>query len=177
MAPQRVPQGKKYIIIDTCVIQHAGSSDKGKSEAIIGYLKKLASDGYSLAISEFTLYENLHGLWGEKATQAAVLLGSYEWKTISNRVLLMASMLGGLYKEEGFDYMSPGDKIIASTAILEQGMLLTENHRDFPSPFFITGEFIPLTFEKSHHKRTIDLCLYRPNTPLIARRINEKDKL
>ena len=177
MNPQESPQTKKYVIVDTCIIQHAGSSDKGKSEAIIKCLEKLSSEGYSLAISEFTVYENLHGIWGKKATQAATTLKSYEWKIVSNLVLTLASMLGGLYKDEQVDYMTPGDKIIAATAILEHGLVLTENHKDFPSPFFICKQFLPITYKISHYQRTIDLCLYEPNSSLIARRINEKNKL
>ena len=177
MKPQQFPHTKKYIIIDTCIIQHAGSSDEGKSEAIIKCLEKLSSEEYSLAISEFTLYENLHGIWGKKARQAAETLKSYEWKIVSNQVLTLASMLGGLYKDEQVDYMTPGDKIIAATTILEHGFVLTENHRDFPSPFFICKQFLPITYIANHHQRTIDLCLYEPNSPLIARRVNEKHKL
>lgn len=130
-----------------------------------------------MVISDFTLYENLHGLWGKKAQQAAKILKSYERKVVSDRVLTLASMLGGLYKDEQVDYMSPGDKIIAATAILENGLVLTENHRDFPSPFFVGKRFIPISYKVGHHQRTIDLCLYEPNGSLIARRIEEKDKL
>lgn len=176
MNPQPLLENKTYVIIDTCVIQHAGSSDKGKSEAIISCLKDVASEGYNLAISEFTLYENLHGLWGKRAQQAAKTLKSYEWKIVSNQVLIVASILGGLYKDEQVDYMNAGDKIIAATAVLEHAFVLTENHRDFPSPFFTLKKFYPIVYKLSHHNRTIDLALYEPHETLIARRINEKDR-
>lgn len=171
------PQSKNYVFIDSCVIQAAGDKLKSKSEAVIGELTKLAKEGFSLAISEYTVYENLHGLWGKKAIETSNILKQYEWKTVSANVLVLASLLGGLYYEAGYDRdrIRDGDKIITSTAILERGLILTNNHKDFPPPFLTTERSIPLTYNKGHYNTTIDLAIYKPSIELIGRRINANE--
>ena len=175
MDSSKAQQNNSYLFIDTCVIQAAGSKEKLKSEIVISELEKIAKD-YSLAISEFTLYENLHGLWGKRRSDAAKLLRIYERKVVSDKVLLIASLLGGLYHDENLEGIDVGDKIIAATAILENGFVLTENHKDFPHPFFLTERSIPLTcLTAGKYSKTIDLAIYRPDHNLIKRRINEAD--
>lgn len=170
-------QASKYLILDTCIIQLQGNKQKAKSEAIINCIKDLTSQGYTPVISEFTVYENLHGLWSEKADEAVTILKSYEWKIVSRNVLILASMLGGLYNDGGYDknQISTGDKIIAATAILENGLVLTENHKDFPPPFFITEKSLPIHYQISHYTKTTDLALYKPHIELIERRVSEKE--
>lgn len=175
MDPSKAQQDNPYIFIDTCVIQSAGSKEKSKSEIVIKSLEDI-SRGYRLAISEFTLYENLHGLWGKRRSEAAKLLRIYERKVVSDKVLLVASLLGGVYHNENFEGIDAGDKIIAATAILENGFILTENHRDYPHPFFLTEKSISLTYTTAgRYNKTIDLAIYRPDRNLIERRINQAD--
>ena len=175
MDPSKAQQNNSYLFIDTCVIQAAGSKEKLKSEIVISELEKIAKD-YSLAISEFTLYENLHGLWGKRRSDAAKLLRIYERKVVSDKVLLIASLLGCLYHDENLEGIDVGDKIIAATAILENGFVLTENNKDFPHPFILTERSIPLTcLTAGKYSKTIDLAIYRPDHNLIKRRINEAD--
>lgn len=169
-------QDKKYLFIDTCIVQFTGDKNKSKSEAVIQCLNLLTKEGYSLVISEITIYENLHGLWGIKAKQATDILRKYEKKVISDNVLIVASLLGGLYHDERVDGIDSGDKIIAATAILENGFVLTENHKDYPHPFFLTERSIALPYiTGGKYTKTIDLALYIPNIKLISRRIKEKD--
>ncbi len=164
---------KEDIIIDSCVLQKAGGNDKQKSQAIKKVLEAL-SYRYNLTISSFTVYEMFHGLWGKKAIVIKELLKQYKWHQVSDNTLLVASGVGGLYHEENVDYMSPGDKIIAATAILEKGFVLTENHRDFPHPFFLTEQSIPVIYmTNAKFQKTIDLALYKPDIVLINRRIKE----
>lgn len=171
----KAQQDNPYIFIDTCVIQSAGSKEKSKSEIVIKSLED-TSKSYRLAISEFTLYENLHGLWGKRAMDAAALLRKYERKIVSEKALLLASIMGGLYHDEGIDNIGDGDKIIAATAILENGFILTENHKDYPHPFFLTEKSIPLTYiTAGRYNKTIDLAIYKPDRSLIERRINQAD--
>lgn len=168
-------QDKPYLFIDTCVIQAAGSKEKTKSEAVIKALKEIAND-YRLAISEVSFYENLQGLWGKKSLDASTLLRSYEAKIVSNRVLILASMLGALYHDARCDGIEMGDKIIAATAILETGFVFTENHKDYPNPFFKTEKSVPLTYlTAGKYNKTIDLAIYKPDILLIGRRIKEKE--
>lgn len=171
----KASRNNPYLFIDTCVIQTAGSKEKSKSEAMIKALGEIAKN-YRLAISEFTIYENMNGLMGEKAKEAIKLLDTYESKLVSDRALLMASLLGGLYHNEKYDGVDAGDKIIAATAILENGFVLTENHKDYPHPFFLTEKSIPLTYIASgRYSKTIDLAIYRPDSNLIERRIRQAD--
>ena len=171
----KIQQTKPYLFVDTCIIQASGVKEKPKSEIVIKTLEKISSD-YRLSISEFTLYENLHGLWGKRAINAAALLKKYERKVVSDKVLIFASLLGGLYFDEKYDGIDAGDKIIAATAILENGFVLTENHKDFPHPFFKTKQSIPLTyFTAGRYRKTIDLAIYEPDRILIERRIEEAD--
>lgn len=169
-------QDKKYLFIDTCVIQFAGDKNKSKSEAVIQCLNLLTKEGYNLAISEIAFYENLQGLWGKKVESAHAFLRAYEYKEVSRTVLLIASILGSLYRDEKIDWVDMGDKIIAATALLAGGFVLTENHKDYPHPFFLTEKSIPLTYiTGGKYNKTIDIALYKPNILLISRRIKEKD--
>ncbi len=126
---------KPYLIIDTCIIQAASSKKKPKSEKFIQCLEDLAHI-YRLTISEYSVYENLQGLWGKQAEKAVELLKKYEWKVVSHIVLTLSAVLGGLYHDENRLDINDGDKMIGATAILEEGFILTENHSDFPPPFF-----------------------------------------
>jgi hypothetical protein len=146
-------QTQPYIFIDTCIIQDAGSSIRSKSEIVLGFLEKLVKEGFNLSISEFSIYENLQGLWGQRVKQATNIL----------------------YHDEKVDNVSDGDKIIAATAILENGFVLTRNHKDFPVPFFTTEKSVPLTYRNGNHQTTLDLAIYKPNLELINRRLVEKN--
>lgn len=174
MTSPEIKKNKQSVIVDTCVIQYSNGSKKAESEAMISCLKEIVKEDYTLAISEITIYENLYGLDGRKVEQAIKVLKTYEWKVISNDVLMLASILGGLYRDEKCEGPNAGDHIIAATTILENGLILTNNHRDFPHPFFITEKYIPVTFKHNHYFITRDITLYKPNFPILMRRINEK---
>jgi hypothetical protein len=170
------PQIKKTynIYIDTCVIQASGSKDKAKSEIVTLFLSELIKSNFSLVISEVTYFENLQGLKGAQAEKAVSILKKYEWKEITNEVLTVAALLGTFYSEKGRKDVDMGDKIIAASAFLDNGFILTENHKDFPNPFFILRRHYPLIYTKGHYKQTIDLGLYAPNNKYIKRLIEEK---
>lgn len=162
---------QKYTIIDTCIIQAASSKDANKAKGVTSLLEMLINEGLSLAISEFTYYENLHGLKGSDAKRAVGILKKYEWKQITNNVLTTAALFGGFYHDEKIDGIDHGDKIIAATAFLENGWILTENHKDFPNPFFILIKHFPITYKKKGSHQTMDICLYRPHSKLIKQKI------
>lgn len=176
MTENKNPQKpSKYIFIDAMVIQYAGSKPKARSEAVIKCLGDFEKEGFKIAISEFTGYENLRGLFGTQIEEAAELLSKFENKVISKDVLVMAAYFSGLYHDQKMDGISPGDQIIAATALLEDGLILTENHKDFPSPFFVRDRYVPVKYEiGSHHIKTIDFVLYRTDVTLIARLIRER---
>lgn len=165
-----------YIILDTCVIQAASSKNHHKSEAALQYLKRF-NNSSQLAISEISVFENLQGLWGKRADKALQKLKQFEWKEVNGTVLILASQLGGLYNQSGSGLanIQTGDKLIAATAILLQGFVLTINPRDFPAPFFYQQEWEPLTYQNSHYSQTLDLYVLAPNFALINRVITDKD--
>lgn len=110
----------KYIFLDTCIIQDIGSSND-KSKAVIGYLTELAQEGFRLVISEFTIYENIQGLWDKRASKAIQILKDYEAKEVTKSVLFMAAYLQGLYHDEKYDNIADGDKIIAPQLFWKMG--------------------------------------------------------
>jgi predicted nucleic acid-binding protein len=169
------PQNKKVIIIDTCVVQYLGKNNHPIAKVITDCLRLLKNEGFGLAISEITLVENLHGLWGDKEDKAFNLLLLYEWKRITQSVLTWAAWLGGLYHDEKIDGIDIGDKIIAATAVVETGFILTANHKDYPHPFFVTEKAFALPYKVGHFTKTIDVVLYKPNLELIMRRYTEKE--
>src|SRR6266700_7651320 len=157
----------QYVIVDTNVLIYAGSKQREKSEAVIRCLEDVVATGKLLAISEITVYEYLRRLWGRKAEEAAEHLKQYERKVVSSEVFSLAAHLDGLYVEEGIDRVDDADKIIAATTILENALVLTGNHKDFPSPFFVPDTFMTLPIKSRNYTRHLDLALYRPHFELI----------
>ncbi|MBI3888152.1 hypothetical protein HY310_03755 [Candidatus Microgenomates bacterium] len=49
---------KEYIILDTCIFQYLGDKNKSKTIALKNCLDSLVTDGYALALSEISIYEN-----------------------------------------------------------------------------------------------------------------------
>lgn len=174
------PQTKKlpiYIFIDSDILQYSADKNKSKSQAFIDLFDKLKKEGYDLAVSEIVIIENLHGLYGKRHKKAYAHLSKFVKKVVSENVLLAAAEIGGLYKDERFQDINIGDKIIAATAFLDKGFILTNNHKDFPPPFFESIEWFPTAFKTSgKYVSTIDVCLYKPRYELISRRIKEKGK-
>lgn len=84
-------------------------------------MDSLIQEGYTLALSDISLFENLHGLRGDAHDKALSLLKVYERKDVSSTILWLAAMLGGFYRDEKMDGVDMGDKIIAATAVLEKG--------------------------------------------------------
>ncbi len=161
-----------YLFLDTCVVQMLGDRDKFKSAAVRGKIIEL-SKKYRMAISAMTGYENLHGLRGGKLDASAKQLEAYQTLDVTNKVLVYAALIGGLYPKEE-DHIRAGDKIIGATVFLEEGFLITENHKDFPHPFFITEEYLPITYEiGSHYMKTIDLSIYKPCHEFLNRKLGE----
>lgn len=164
----------RNVYIDTCIIQASGSKEKAKSKIVTEFLSSFINLGFSLVISEVTYFENLQGLKGIQAEQAVKTLKKYEWKEITNEVLTVAALLGTFYNEVGRRDVDMGDKIIAASTFLDNGFVLTENHKDFPSPFFLLRRHYPLTYDKGRYKQTMDVGLYAPNNKIIKRKIEEK---
>jgi predicted nucleic acid-binding protein len=178
---RKKPQTEKapvYIFIDSNILQYSADKNKSKSKAFIDLFYKLKKEGCDIAISEIIISENLHGLYGKRHKKAYAHLSKFVKKIVSENVLLSAAEIGGLYKDEKFQDVGIGDKIIAATAFLDKGFILTGNHKHFPPPFFESIEWFPIAFKTSgKYNNTIDVCLYKPRYELITRRIKEKEKM
>lgn len=167
----------RYVFIDTQIIQYSADKNKSKSQAFWGLFNNLKKQRLELAISEIVIFESLFGRYGKKQEEGYKYLSQFIKKAVEELTLLAAAEVGGLYIDEGFSNIKPGDQIIAATAFLEKGLILTRNYKDFPSPFFKEIEWFPTTYKiKGRYKETIDVCLYEPRYKLIVRRIKEKDK-
>src|SRR3989344_7616541 len=95
-----IQRNKKYLLLDTNIIQYAGNKNKALSENVRTQLLSLEKSGYSIVISQYSVFENLQGLWGNKAEEATALLAKFEQKIVSKEVLVLSSILGGLYGRE-----------------------------------------------------------------------------
>jgi len=169
-----IQQSKKYLLLDTNIIQYAGNKNKALSESVRTQLLSLEKSGYSIVISQYSVFENLQGLWGNKAEEATALLAKFEQKIVSKEVLVLSSILGGLYgRENDLKDIADGDKIIAATAMLTNAVVLTRNHRDFPIPFFIQENFYDIIYVDGDRKKLLDLGLYKPNTKIIESKVAE----
>lgn len=173
---------KRYVILDTCVLEKAYNGPLDRGNKIFKYFKELENEGFSLAMSEYTGYENLFGLWGEKLSKAALILDTYEQKEVTKRVLFFAAQLGGLYKSISVNVKNCGDLIIAATAFLEKGFVLTNNLRDFPCPYFLQNKWVAISTEQKDASgkvwctETLDLVLFEPNTKRILQDLHNKNK-
>ncbi|OGK55056.1 hypothetical protein A3B56_03140 [Candidatus Roizmanbacteria bacterium RIFCSPLOWO2_01_FULL_45_11] len=162
------------ILIDSQTIQFSADKNRSKSQAFLDLFEQLKKQGYELGISEITVAENLHGLYGKSRMASYAHLSQFIKKIISENVLSSAAEIGGLYRDEGYQ-IGLIDKIIAATAFLEKGFILTNNHKDFPSPFFESVEYFPVRFQISgKYPGTTDIVLYKMRYDLITRRIEEK---
>lgn len=165
------------IFIDSNIIQYSADKNKSKSKAFFKLFEKFKQQGYELGISEIVILESLHGLYGKQHEKAYNHLSKFVKKIVSENVLLSAAEIGGLYRDEGFQDIKMIDKIIAATAFLEKGFVLTKNHKHFPPPFFEPVSWFPITFKTNdRYVNTIDICLYKPRYKLIVRRIKEKER-
>ena len=157
MEDRSTAQGR-YVLVDANVIQATTSKPATKSTEVLACLKDLeAKDGCRLAISEFTVFENLRNLSGEKLQKAANILRGYEQKVVSLEVLGLAAVFSNLYNDEGYKDVTPGDFILAATAFILGGYVLTNNHKDFPPPFFHAEREFPLAYTKGYYTQHLDL--------------------
>lgn len=171
------------VIVDTCVISQLNSNSKKLSDNLALYLEDLSKRGYELTLSTITGYEILQNLFGEKEDKTVRLLDQYQQKEITTEVLYWAAKLRSLYKEIGHEITKKGgDSIIAATAFLLDGRVLTINCRDYPYPFFTQVEHKALEYEITRgdndvwYTKTIDITLFRPDKVAIFKQFDASEK-
>ncbi len=129
----------KYIIIDTCIIQHA--NNPGLADGIGYDLQEAYASGYTPAISHFTYFELLDGAFPDiELARTRVISGLRRFR-FQERIIRLAARLACFYRNEGIadDRIKKlmKDRIIGATCVLSPNSILyTANANDFPQPFF-----------------------------------------
>lgn len=135
MSP-KINKNQRYIILDTNIISGFSNEDLGSK--ILEILKEVADYGYGIAISDITYFEILNEASLDKEQKMVSVLNGISRFFVKKDIMIAAAHLGSFYKEHGLSptQFDPGDKIIASTSVLHNCLILTMNGRDFPQPFF-----------------------------------------
>lgn len=148
----------RYILLDTNIFEHLGNPDLAPQ--IIAILKDSVSQGYGLALSQYSLFELLDTASVENEIKAmSAVQGLKQFKVLQG-TLIVAGHLGCLYKEDGLDNNKQperGDKIIAGTSIINNAVIFTTNGRDFPRPFFKEVSKPLLKYKKTDGR---EVCIY-----------------
>lgn len=132
----KIKNNKRYIILDTNIISYFSKIEC--KEKILEVLRYAVSLGYGLAISDITYFELFNEIPVKKEQEMVSVLANISRIYVKKKILVAAAHLGSFYKEHNLppEQFSPGDKIIASSAILTNSIIYTANARDFPTPFF-----------------------------------------
>lgn len=133
---KKINKNQRYILLDTNIISNFSSNNLG--EKILTILREVVDYGFGIAISDLTYFELLNEASPEKEHKMISTLNGVTRFYIKKDILIAAAHLGSFYKEHDLNptQFDPGDKIIASTAILHNCIIFTLNGRDFPQPFF-----------------------------------------
>lgn len=167
-----------HILLDTNVIQYfVGKKFSSQVREYLFYLE----NNFNLvpAVSEYSFFEILRGASILVEIEMCKALSFFKSFPINNNLLIASALLHTLYKEDTsinyLDKISDGDKIIATTAILEEGYILTANRTDFCWPYFkeIDNKILVLQDSKKGVK-AIGISLLKPNYDLIHKKIKKR---
>ncbi|MDA1317021.1 MAG: PIN domain-containing protein [bacterium] len=163
-----------YLLLDSCIVQYL--LNKEISPNLRQQLKKWSGDIFNFAISEITYAELLNGTLKNKEAEVISLLDKFYSFTISKRIIKGCGKLGSVYKEynQSLKEIDTGDRIIASTAIINNLFIVTANVRDFPFPFFSSIANYNIIFEKKRNKRMISIAVLKPNYEFITHAFNHR---
>jgi len=166
---------KKYIVLDTNIIQYCSNKDLGKKITLD--LQSLVSNGYEIAISKFTLFESLDGANIQTEIARLGVINNFSKFCITKNILIKAAHLSCLYKKENLNNISIGDKIIGATAWLRNSMIYTADGNDYPRPYFSEIERKEFVFmnNKNNHS-LITIFLLRPENQYISGKHNNNFK-
>jgi len=122
----------KFLLFDSCLLQNMC----GKMGREIGDLLALIQTESTPRISDYSIYELLRGANRENNIKITGILNKFQRYRITAEVLVVASLLDTLYREEKMEGGDYGDKILAATSVLTQAPIVTQNGQHFPRPFF-----------------------------------------
>lgn len=168
-------QVKYYVILDTNVLQYLNAPDI--ASGILNYIQEIIKSGYTLSISDFSIFELLSGAPRKNEAQLSALLDSLPRFAVDWQNCLTAAQISTVYRIEKSEFSSieAGDKIIAATAILSNSIVLTANSNDFPRPFFKEFHKKFIYYKKKNKDQMISLYLLQPDLEQISFRFNNRN--
>lgn len=170
------PQPTQNIILDTNIIQYIG--DRNVAADLSQYFLNLVKKGFRFAISDVSYYELLSGASAKQEQQANFILSNFDKYLVDSEVLITASRLSTIYKNEKVpnQQISLEDKIIGAIAILTDSLIMTADVNDYPRPFFTEAEE-KLFFYRHKNKTGMRVVqLLKPNLPVMQQRFSERPK-
>lgn len=168
------PAPQQRIILDTNVISRIDSTDQGMQIGL--YLLELSKRGFGFALSDVIVYELLRGNLKAKEAKMLESLADFFSYYLTTNVMIAAAQLDNLMKidEINVNSVDYGDKLIAATAILTGSLILTNNSRDFPWPFFHEVEPKSIFYKEGEKQKCLCLALLQPDIQHINLRFNER---
>lgn len=162
----------RRIILDTCIWQHLSQLDLFPQ--IIKVLQDALSQGYGIAISQFSFFELMHTANVETETKRLEKTVGIKQLHVTAEILRAAARLGSLYKEDGLGDKSPeiGDKIIAATTIVTQNLIYTSDALGYPRPYFNEIGKHRMDYKKNGKDMSIVAYLLEPDNDAINGRFN-----
>ena len=158
------------IILDTNIIIYA--SDEPTKRQFLNNITTLQEKDFDLGISQFTRFEILKKASPpQKQKEMIELLDKFKSFTVTDEVLIISGILNTFYKSENIQReIDDGDLIIATTAILNQSLILTTNRIDFPTVFFEEVTVNPILYQKIPGlTRALAVYLLKPKSDLVEK--------
>lgn len=169
---------KKYLILDTNILQLAGSKPIERSSQVIDYIVEIAKQDYERAISDITAYEALQRCSKAKEKEVLKQMNLFTQLEVSKKVLVTTAWSADLYRGEKIpdSQISDCDKIIASTAILTGSLILTADGNDFPRPFFSEKEKRLVQYKDKSRDLLNVIYLLEPDLDVFKNRLLKRPK-
>ena len=173
---------KKYILLDTCILRYLSSENNNDlAQKVANYLIELRDRGFTLAISDISIYELLEGVSQKREAKLLEVLNIFDNFLVERRDLIAGAELHDLYriqsktnKSGSPNEVKPGnietvDKIIAATSIFAVAPILTADGNDFPRPFFFEHEVRKIEFLDKGKLKVLVLYLLNPEYDVITK--------
>lgn len=155
--------GKNYYLLDSCMIEYL--LNESINPPLVVQLRTWADSAFNFAISQITYAEIIDGARLNKESKIIDLLDKFNSFPIDKRVLMGCGKLGSVYASysSSLKDVSPGDKIIAATSIINKIPLITANLSDFPAPFFRIITDANIIYKKNNKQIMIYIGVLFPN--------------
>lgn len=131
------PAVSRFVVLDTNFYIRLLGKNKSQVERYTNLLEELVKSGYDVAVSDFVRFELIQGATVDHEREIITkYLADLPKLPVDQRTLHLAANLVPFYKDVAGVEIDAGDRIIASSVVMANALILTENCRDFPEPFF-----------------------------------------